>query len=94
MKQSFMNEDDDRESLSLFTVKEAAQLLRVSNSLLYGLVASGRLPASRLGGTGRGAIRIKRQDVELFVEENRIQKTSEAAPRRPRRREKLKHIKL
>lgn len=93
MWQSYMNEDDDFESLSLLTVKEAATLLRISSSLVYGLIESGRLPASRLG-KGRGAIRIKKSDVAAYVEENRIQKPSEAASVRPRRREKLKHIKL
>lgn len=79
-------------NLSLFTVREAASLLRVSKSLVYGLVESGRLSASRLG-KGRGAIRITKADLISYIEDNRTE-ASGATTRQPRRREKLKHIRL
>jgi excisionase family DNA binding protein len=83
---------DGPDRLQLLTVAEVAGLLRISKSLVYGLVESGRLPASRLG-KGRGAIRIKSTDVEVFVDESRVQ-SGEAARPRPRPKEKLRHIKL
>lgn len=71
---------------------EAAALLRVSRSLVYALIESGRLPASRLG-KGRGAIRITRVDLFEYVTANRVQ-PGETAIKRPRHKEKLRHIKL
>lgn len=85
-------QEPSADEVLLLTVKEAAVLLRISPSLVYGLVDSGKLPASRLG-KGRGAIRIKKSDLLTYIEECRIPK-SEARIVRPRRREQLKHIKL
>ena len=48
--------------MQLLTVRDTAASLKVSGSLVYQLVAAGKLPCYRIG-TGRGAIRI-RSDVE------------------------------
>ncbi len=48
--------------MELMTVKEVARRLRVSASLVYQLVDSGKLACHRIGN-GRGAIRIRPDDV-------------------------------
>ena len=55
----------------LITVKRAAELLTVSPSLVYALVAAGRLPAVRMG-TGRGTIRLEEDDVRRYLEATRV----------------------
>lgn len=50
--------------MELLTVKETAQILRVSPITVRRYIASGQLPAQR---AGRG-IRVRRQDVEDFLE--------------------------
>lgn len=75
----------------LLTVREVAGLLRVSQNCVYELVGRGRLACYRVGSTGRGAIRIRREDVEAYLGACRTQKGEEAA-RLPRPR--LKHLSL
>lgn len=58
--------------MKLLTVNDVAQTLSVSNSLVYQLVATGKLPCHRIG-TGRGAIRVRRDDLEAFLAECRTQ---------------------
>ncbi len=70
---------------------EVAQYLRISRSLVYQLVESGRLPACRIGCGG--AIRIIQVDLLDYVESCRM-KTGGAVGRPLRRREKLKHLKV
>ena len=48
-------------------VREAAQRLEVSTSIVYGLCAQGRLPHVRVG-LGRGTIRISEDDLKSFLE--------------------------
>jgi len=52
--------------MQLLTVRDAAAILKVSCSLVYQLVAAGKLPCYRIG-TGRGAIRIRSDDLETYV---------------------------
>jgi excisionase family DNA binding protein len=78
---------------ALLTVAEVADYLRVSRSLVYQLVESGRLPCCRVGA-GRGAVRILREDLLRYLESCR-DNGGGAAVRPPRRRhEKLKHLKV
>lgn len=79
-------------AVQLLKVKEVADALRVSASLVYSLIESGRLPACRVG-RGRGSVRVLAEDLTNYIESSRVQ-VGEAARPRPRRREKLKHIKL
>ena len=74
----------------LLTVKDVAERLSVSSSLIYQLVESGKLPVLRIGN-GRGAIRFSPQDIEAYLEECRVEKQ---APATRQRRPRLKHIKL
>jgi len=76
--------------MDLLTVQDVAVILKVSNSLVYGLVASRKIACHRIG-QGRGAIRICRNDLEEFLATCRTEKTEPTA-RLPR--PKLKHLKL
>lgn len=51
----------------LYTVKEAAKLLRVNPSYVYGLINSKKLPGLRLG-----AIKIRGSDLEFFLEKHPV----------------------
>jgi len=74
------------------TVNEVAEQLRVSRSFVYGLVASGRLRAVRIG-KGRGAIRVAQADLIAYVHRNSTV-VREAADVQPRPTERLRHIRL
>lgn len=74
----------------LFTVKEVSARLRVSPSLIYQLVETGKLACHRIG-TGRGAIRIALSDLDAYLQLCRSEhQTPIKTPPRPR----LKHLKL
>ena len=48
-------------------VKDAAKRLEISQSLLYQLIAEGRMPHRRIGGRGRrGKIVLKDEDIKEF----------------------------
>ena len=49
----------------LMTVEELRQFLRVGRTYAYGMLADGAMPSVRLGR----ALRVRRSDVERFVEE-------------------------
>ena len=73
-----------------FTVRDVASQLRVSPSLVYQLVETGKLACHRIG-TGRGAIRISLTDLEAYLRDCRSERqTPIPKPSRPR----LKHLKL
>jgi excisionase family DNA binding protein len=76
----------------LLTVKDVATRLNVSQSCIYQLVESGRIPHHRIG-LGRGAIRFTEDDISNFLagsrEETRDGTTTLKSPTR-----RLKHIKL
>jgi excisionase family DNA binding protein len=55
------------------TVQEAASRLEISVSLVYRLVADGRLGHARIGGRGRrGKIIITEEDVRAFLGRCRV----------------------
>jgi excisionase family DNA binding protein len=76
--------------MELLTVPDVAAILKVSRSLVYGLIASGKIPCLRIGN-GRGAIRVRQEDLQRFMDGCRIE-TAPALPRVPR--PKLKHLRL
>ena len=53
--------------MDLMTVKEVAHRLRVSASLVYQLVDAGKLACHRIGN-GRGAIRIRPDDLANYLQ--------------------------
>lgn len=62
-----MISDCKEPDMLLFTVKEIADRLRVSQQTVRNLVASGKLPSVRIGN-GRGTIRIPNDGVEAYLE--------------------------
>ncbi|MCA9034543.1 MAG: helix-turn-helix domain-containing protein [Planctomycetaceae bacterium] len=75
----------------LLTVAEVAEWLSVSNSLVYQIVDSGKLPVYRIGN-GRGAIRFRPDDIEDYLASCRSEKTVSQPSQKLRPR--LKHIRL
>jgi excisionase family DNA binding protein len=89
MRRAMTSSGDEMEML---TVPEVAGYLRVSRSLVYQLTESGRLPTYRVG-MGRGAVRVSKEDLSRYVESCKHE-TGETVVRPPRRREKLRHLKV
>jgi excisionase family DNA binding protein len=54
----------------LLTVHEAALRLRCSPPTVYGRIATGELPATRLGGD-LAALRISERELAAWLEQNR-----------------------
>ena len=73
------------------SVRDVANRLQLSESLVYRLVEQGKLSCHRLG-TGRGVIRFSEADLEGYLVTCR-QENRQFTPPRPRRT-KLKHLKL
>ena len=76
----------------LLTVKDVASRLNVSQSCIYQLVETGKIPHHRIG-VGRGAIRFTEDDIAEYLDRNRSQPASGRQPNSTTR-PKLKHIKL
>ncbi len=81
---------DKPADVNLLTVKDVAERLNVSPSLVYQLVESGKLPVHRIG-TGRGTIRVSQSDLESYLAGCHTQTRS---PSLVSRKTKLKHIHL
>lgn len=74
------------------TVKQAAEELGISASLVYGLCAAGRIRHER-HGLGRGTIRIPAEALDEYRHQSTV--TGAAAPTQPSPpRVKLSHIRL
>lgn len=74
----------------MLTIKEVADRLNASPSLVYDLLKLGRLPYIRIGTRRQGGLRIRECDLEEFLEANR----RVAVKATPTTRVKLKHLKL
>jgi len=74
----------------LLDIKQAAEVLSISTSLVYQLVESGQLRAFRVG-TGRGILRIRIEDIQAYLDDCQIE-TAEEPMRAPR--PKLKHLRI
>lgn len=56
------------------TVKQAAERLEISRSLLYKLIEEGQLPHRRIGGKGkRGKIIVTEEDVKAFLDSVKVE---------------------
>ena len=62
----------------LLTIRQALEVVPVSKSLLYQLVADRVIPSVRIGGAGssRGRILVRRSDLEKFIKQSRDGSTS------------------
>lgn len=63
--QDLLNEPD------LLTVKQAAWYLNVGDRTVYSLCADNNLRHYRIGN-GRGTIRIRREDLDRYLEQNQV----------------------
>ena len=75
--------------MNLLTVKEAAGMLKLSQSLIYGMVEAGELPHVKI----RSAIRFVEADLDAYISENRVTGDGRK-PRRAPRRPKVQHMDL
>jgi len=76
------------QTTDLITVEQAAKLLTVSRQTVYTLLNTGRIAYHRLG-FGRGSIRLRRADLDEFIDDRRVEKAQPEAPRQPPPQEKL-----
>ena len=67
---------------TLLTVKEAAERMRVAAATVYLLCAQGRLVHLRVGAGGRGTIRVREEDLQIFIEGATVQPEARPAARR------------
>ena len=58
--------------MNVLTVKETAECLKLSVGCVYQLLAERRLPHLRIG-CGRGAIRIREEDLIAFLDGCRVE---------------------
>ena len=78
--------------MELLTVAEVAAILRLDESSVYALAASGELPRYKVGPKN-GGVRIAREDVDAYLTECRQSKNEDEEPQRaPRPR--LKHLRI
>ncbi len=77
---------------ALLTVREVAHRLQLSIASVYVMIRQGALIAHRLGGRN-GAIRIRPEDLEVFLHSTEIVAASPKM-KQPLPRVKLKHIRL
>lgn len=77
----------------MLTVKQAAERLRVSPSLVYSLIAARELAHVRVG-FGRGLIRISDESICEYEQRRAVSATGQAPAPAPRRRAALKHLDL
>lgn len=74
--------------MTLYTVRDVAELLKLSERKVYDIVSSGKLSAYKIGGS----IRVSEEDLLAYLEDSRL--VTRRTRRRPRRRQALKHIDL
>jgi excisionase family DNA binding protein len=77
----------------MLTVKQAAERLRVSPSLVYSLIAARELAHVRIG-FGRGLIRISEESICEYEQRRSVSVAEPTPAPAPRRRAALKHLDL
>jgi len=77
---------------SFLTIREVAELLKLSQSSVYQLIEAGRLAHHRIG-QGRGAIRVLEADLQSYLDQCR-QGIAEKPAKLRAPRTKLKHLRL
>jgi excisionase family DNA binding protein len=62
--------------MKLLTVKEVAEILKVSNQTVYNWTSKGELIPIKVGG----AVRIKEQELNRFIDDNTIKSEEKIEP--------------
>ena len=75
--------------MRLLTVKDAAERMSVSQSLVYDLLAAKQIAFHRIGKGRGGSIRISEDDLEEYLTERRVERRE---PERKAPLRKLTHI--
>ena len=79
----------------MLTVKSAAEKLGISEAMIYGWCASGRLAHLRLGGAKkRGSIRIQEADLDAFLDGCKQGERNDVVPVATPPPLKLRHLQL
>lgn len=65
-------------SMMMFTIQEVADKMKVSNKTIRRLIKRGDLVAYRVGD--RGQLRVKADDLEQYLEKQRVQVTTRHEP--------------
>jgi excisionase family DNA binding protein len=73
------------------TVKQAAERLGVSQSLVYGLISSRKLRYARIGN-GRGRIRIPEDAIGEYLARCTFEATDQELPQPATRMPRLRHL--
>lgn len=76
----------------MMTVKQAAERMGISESLVYELCACGALPHVRIGRPGsRGCIRLTEADIQEFLASQKVGGSGAARPP-PKQKRVFKHV--
>jgi excisionase family DNA binding protein len=75
----------------ILTIREVAERMRVSASLVYRIVRSGALPCVRIG-LGQGRLRILSEDLDDYLSKHR--ETGDGAPHDAPPSVRLKHLRV
>lgn len=79
----------------MLSVRQVAERLGVSPSIVYGWVASGELSHFRLGAKGRrGKVAIAEADLDAFLASRKREGRRETPPPPKRQPTRLKHLHL
>jgi excisionase family DNA binding protein len=81
--------------MKVYTLKEAAELLRISSSTLYAMVQSGEIEHARVrtGPGKRGTIRFSEDMVRRYLEDKTVQGAARTPPTRTKKKQ-LRHLSL
>ena len=63
-------------SATWLDLQEACEYLKISAPTLYRLIKQRKIAYSKIG-TGRGTYRFKQEDLEAYLEQNRVEPQSE-----------------
>jgi excisionase family DNA binding protein len=76
----------------MMTVKQAAERMAISESLVYELCACGTLPHVRIGKPGsRGCIRLTEADIQEFLGSQKVGGSAASRPP-PKQKRVFKHV--
>ena len=67
--------------MTLLTIQEVVEIMKISESTVRRLIKSGALPAYKIGK--RGQLRVKQEELEEYLEKQKVvQSTTSTMPKR------------
>ena len=67
----------NRYMTELYDLREACDYLKISQPTMYRLIKQRKIAYSKIG-TGRGTYRFKKEDLDAYLEKNRVEPNAEA----------------